>query len=215
VPVMKGRVDMAKEAPRKADHWEVKLAAFVGGQEIVFAEDENDQKQPYLVGYCSYDNPFGVAEYSSCVATADYLEAMVEYAHRIQMQAEHVRQERAERGISVEPVTRDACLTGGLGEDITGKLVVVRPEVMQRDRRTADYQYFLADGGNGCRADAIGSAVFGQTLYTGKRLRWERANILGLADLEKLPVWAKNRLKALQTEAKTETRPRKKTDMER
>lgn len=206
---------MAKEAPRKADHWEVKLAVFVGGQEIVFAEDENDPEHPYMVGNCGYENPFGIAVYSNCIGTADYLEAITEYAHRLQAQTALVHQERDERGISDEPLTRDACLSGGLGEDITGKLVIVRSDIMRPDRRTADYQYFLADGGNGCRASAIGSAVFGQNLYTGKRSRWERCDILGIADPKKLPDWAKERLQVPQTEEKMETRPKKKTDMER
>ncbi|MPM08138.1 hypothetical protein SDC9_54450 [bioreactor metagenome] len=205
---------MAKEALRKADHWEVKLAVFVGGQEIVFAEDESDLESPYMVGNCGYENPFGMAVYSSCIGTADYLEAITEYANRLQAQTELVHQERAVRGIGDESLTRDACLPGGLGEDITGKLVIIRPDIMHPDRRTADYQYFLADGGNGCRASAIGSAVFGQNLYDGKRSRWERCDILGVADPLKLPDWANERLKVLQTNEKT-TPPKKKSGPER
>ncbi|MPN43004.1 hypothetical protein SDC9_190563 [bioreactor metagenome] len=86
---------------------------------------------------------------------------------------------------------------------------------MQDDKRTADYQYFFAEYGNGCRAEALGLGVFGQNLYTGKRGRWERPDILGIADPEKLPEWAKDRLKALQPEKQTNTHPRKKTEMER
>lgn len=206
---------MEKEKPRMDDHWEVKLAVFVGGHEIVFAEDKRNPKSPYFVGDCSYDNSFGVPEYTNCIGTENFLEAVCEYAHRIQIQAELVRQERSEHGVGDEPLTQDACLSGGLGEDITGKLVVIRPDVMHPDRRTADHQYFLADGGNGCRAASIGCAVFGQNLYTGKRSRWERYDILGIADHEKLPTWAKDRLKALQSKKQTDTRPRKKTEMER
>lgn len=83
------------------EHWEVKHSIFLGGQEIVFAEDESDMKNPYFVGDCSYDNPFGLAAYTNCIGTADYLEAIGEYAQRIQTQAELVRQERSERGISM------------------------------------------------------------------------------------------------------------------
>lgn len=86
---------------------------------------------------------------------------------------------------------------------------------MHRDRRTADYQYFLADGGNGCRAEAIGRAIFGQNLYTGKRSRWERQDILGIADPQKLPDWAKERLEKLQSEKQPNTRLQKKTERER
>jgi hypothetical protein len=206
---------MAKEKPRMADHWEVKYAVCVGGHEVVFAEDQRDQKHPYFIGDCSYENPFGVPEYKNCIGTSDYLETVAEFANRIKTQAELVRQTRAERGISDLPLTRDACLSGGLGDNIEGKLVVIRPEIMQDDKRTADYQYFVAEYGNGCRAEALGLGVFGQNLYTGKRGRWERSDILGIADPEKLPEWAKDRLKALQSEKETSTRPRKKTEMER
>lgn len=206
---------MSKEKPRMVEHWEVKHAVFIGGHEIVFSEDKHDKENTYLVGYCDYDNPFNVGTYSNCIGTADYLEAMSEYTQRLQKQIEMVRQERSERGASDEPLTLDACLSGGLGENIEGKLVVIRPDIMYQDRRTADYQYFLADGGNGCRAEAIGCAVFGQNLYTSKRSRWERADILGIADLEKLPGWAKQRLESLQSEKQPDTHSRKKTEMVR
>lgn len=138
-----------------------------------------------------------------------------EFSDRIKTQAELVRQTRAERGISDEPLTRDACLPGGLDDNIAGKLVIIRPEIMQDDKRTADYQYFVAEHGNGCRAEALGLGVFGKTLYTGESGRWDRPDILGMADPEKLPDWAKERLKALHSEKQTNTRPRKKTEMER
>lgn len=206
---------MEKEKPRKADHWEVKYGLFVGGHEIVFGEDQHDPEYPYFVGDCLYNNPFGVAEYRKCIITADYLEAVIEFADRMKTQAELARQERTERGISDKPLGRDACLSGGLGSNIEGKLVVIRPEVMQRDKRTADYQYFLAEHGNGCRAEAHGLGVFGKNLYTGKPGRWERPDVMGIADPEKLPEWAKAQLESLQAEKQPETGPRKKTEMER
>jgi len=206
---------MEKDKPRMIEHWEVKQSIFLGGHEIVFAEDERNTADPYFVGDCSYDNPFGVAEYSNCIGTADYLEAVSEYTQRIQTEIKLVGQERADRRIGDEPLSTEHCLPGGLGENIAGKLVVIKPDVMHRDRRTADYQYFFADGGNGCRAEAIGSAVFGQNLYTGKRARWERADILGIAELAKLPEWAKDRLKSLRTEKQADNHTKKKTDIER
>lgn len=206
---------MEKEKTRKADHWEVKCALFVGGHEIVFGEDQHDPHYPYFVGDCLYDNPFGVPEYRKCIGTADYLEAVKEFADRIKAQTELVRQERTERGISDKPLTRDACLSGGLGDNIENKLVIIRAGVMQRDKRTADYQYFFAEHGNGCRAEAHGLGVFGKNLYTGKQGRWERPDVMGLADPEKLPEWAKARLTALQTEKQAETWPRKKAEMVR
>lgn len=202
---------MVKEKPRKVEHWEVEHAIFLGGHEIVFAEDKLDKEITYLVGDCSYDNSFGLGTYTNCIGTADYLKAVSEYAQRIQKQIELIRQERSERGVSDEPLTIKACLSGGLGENIEGKLVIIRPDVMHRDRRTADYQYFFADGGNGCRAEAIGRAVFGQNLYTGIRARWERADILGIADPDKLPEWAESKLQLLfvdkQSEARTKAKP--------
>lgn len=206
---------MTKEKPRKVEHWEVKYALFVGGHEIVFGEDQRDPKYPYFVGDCMYNNPFGVPEYRKCIGTADYLEAVTEFADRIKTQAELVRQERTERGISDKSLTRDACLPGGLGDNIEGKLVVIRPDVMQRDKRTADHQYFLAEYGNGCHAEAHGLGVFGQDLFTGNRGRWERPDVMGIADPVKLPGWAKERLKSLQSERQADTCSRKKTEMAR
>jgi hypothetical protein len=133
---------MVKDKPRMIEHWEVKQSIFLGGHEILFAEDESNKEDPYFVGDCSYDNPFGVAEYLNCIGTADYLEAVSEYTQRIQTQIQLVRQERADRGIGDGPLSIEHCLPGGLGENIAGKLVVIKPGVMHRDRRTADYQTF-------------------------------------------------------------------------
>ena len=206
---------MEKEKPRKADHWVVKYALFVGGHEIVFGEDQHDPDYPYFVGDCLYTNPFGVPEYRKCIGTADYLEAVTEFADRVKTQAEMVRQDRTERGVSDKPLTRDACLPGGLADNIEGKLVIIRPDVMQCDKRTADYQYFYAEHGNGCRAEAHGLGVFGKNLYTGTQSRWERPDVMGIADPAKLPEWAKIRLEALHAEKQAETGPRKKVEMAR
>lgn len=48
-------------------------------------------------------------------------------------------------------------------------------------------------GGFGCSPGSRGRAVYFEDLFSGKRCRWDRTDILGIADREKLPDWAKEK----------------------
>ena len=54
--------------------------------------------------------------------------------------------------------------------------------------------------------DSRGQAVFVEELYSGEVSRWERSDILGLADLNKLPDWAKEKIQARE---QARTQPKK------
>ena len=90
-----------------------------------------------------------------------------------------------------------------------GKLVVLkadrrdltaRPEVLRREYRRATCQLKLCTGGFGAYPRSRGSACFCIDLYTGKESRYERMDILGTMEPEKLPGWAKHGLLTVQQE---------------
>jgi hypothetical protein len=58
----------------------------------------------------------------------------------------------------------------------------------------------LCTGGFGCEPNSRGSACFCTNLYSGKESRYERRDILGIIDKDKLPEWAKQRLDEVQKE---------------
>ena len=87
-----------------------------------------------------------------------------------------------------------------------GKLVVLRPTSLAPEYRTADCQLGFALGGFGCTPGARGRAVYFEELYSGERCRWDITDVLGVADHNKLPEWAKERLAEYE---KKRTTPKK------
>ena len=73
-------------------------------------------------------------------------------------------------------------------------MVVIRADVLQRDKQTADYQLCRATGGFGCKPSAGGRAVFCQTVYDNREMRYDRTDVLGVIKPERVPDWAKERI---------------------
>jgi len=191
---------MDTKEKRMIENWEVKQAFRIGRTEIVLGEDASNLETPFVVSDCNTYSELGFCEYSNIIGTDDYLEAVEEYTKRITAETEHVRQERRERGVDNAPLTIGACSATGRDLDITNKLVIIKADALRAEYRGADHQYFLAESGFGCAANSRGNAVYGRNLYTGEKARWERYDVLGAAAPDKLPLWAKERLKQLQPE---------------
>ncbi len=192
---------------RMAGSYAVRSAFFINGKEIVFGIDDKE-KEPYLVAHCKYDNPFGVPEYYNCVVSDDYAEAMQTLGRRISQEAEMSLENTMRRGVS-NTLTAEDCIPGSGSGDFEGELVVIRPDCLQRDRRTADYQLCLAEGGFGCRANANGRAVYVKTIFDGRALRYERNDVLGIIRPDRIPDWTKERLEPGKAQQKPE-KPKKK-----
>jgi len=181
------------EEKRMIESYEVKNAILIGGKEIILAEDMGS-KEPYMVCNCQWDNPLGIDVYDKGVTGADYLEAMTEFLSRVSSEVQRIQDQRAERGVSNEPLTAADCIPGSKDNHYENQLVVIRPEVMVASMRTADEQLFLATSGFGCNPGARGQAVYCKNLFTGKTVRWERHDIAGIILPERVPAWAHQRL---------------------
>lgn len=185
------------EEKRMIENYEVRHSVFLGDREIVFAIDK-DAPMPYLVCDCTDMGGFGLLRYDDAIAGDDYLEQMQEFTHRLDRQMQQVREERAQRGIDPVPLGAAQCIPDGMNENLEGKVVIIKASSLRPEYATADHQLMLATGGNGCRPDARGRAVFCTNLYTGKQGRWERYDVQGVAEMSKLPQWAQNAAKKLQ-----------------
>lgn len=100
----------------------------------------------------------------------------------------------------------EACLPPS-EESLQGKLIVLRPTSLAPEYRTADCQLGFALSGFGCTPGARGRAVYFEELYSGERCRWDASDILGVANPEKIPDWAKEKLREYEqkrTEPKKE-----------
>lgn len=68
---------MENEEKRMLGDYEVKQSIHIGKKEVVFGINEAD-KYPFMVCYCTYDNPLSAAWPTEGVGTDDYLEAMID-----------------------------------------------------------------------------------------------------------------------------------------
>lgn len=195
------------EEKRMIENFEVRHSVFLGDREILFAVDK-DASLPYLVSDCTDLGGFGLLRYENAIAGDDYLEQMQVFTQRIDRQIQKVREERAKRGIDPAPLTAEHCTPDGMEKNLEGKVIVIKASSLRPEYATADHQLVLATGGNGCRPEARGRAVFCTNLYTGKCGRWERYDILGVADMSKVPEWAGKKLNKLQRKEKWEEQER-------
>jgi len=179
-----------------ADTYEIESSFIINGKEIVFGADEKADLK-YMVGFCSINPIFGFEHYHDCIGTASYAEAMQEFGQRIKEESEKALEIQKERGI-YETLTLDDCIPGSRSGDYEGEIVVIRADLLQRDKQTADYQLCRAMGGFGCKAGAGGRAVYCRTIYDNREVRYDRTDVLGIIKPERIPDWAKERIAQME-----------------
>lgn len=188
------------EEKRYIDPYEVVQSIHIGNKEVVFGVNKKEE-YPFMVCYCSYDNPLGIPWATEAVGTDDYLEAMQIFCDRVQAQIELTRAEQEVFKFDMTPFTIADCIPDKKNESIIGKVVVINAEPKRYEYQHSAYQLILAEGGNGA-SGGRGQAVFGTCLATGERSRWERYDVLGEIRPERMPEWAKEALARIQTQEK-------------
>ncbi len=185
---------------RIVDTYEIKHAIHIGDKEILFGVDERKSDCPYMVCNCSWDNPLGIEHYFNAMGSADYLEMMTEFTSRITAQLEAVIAERTKITVPMQPFKLEHCIPIDSMQNLENKVVIINPERLRPEYRTADKQLVLVTGGFGAHANSRGRAVYTTNLYSGKESRWNREDILGVVRPEYMPDWAKERLAQIQSE---------------
>ena len=188
------------EEKRYIDPYEVVQSIYIGSKEVVFGVNKKEE-YPFMVCYCSYDNPLGIPWATEAVGTDDYLEAMQIFCDRVQGQIELTRAEQEIFKFDMTPFTIADCIPDAKNESIIGKVVVINTEPKRYEYQHSAYQLILAEGGNGA-SGGRGQAVFGTCLATGERGRWERYDVLGEIRPERMPEWAKEALARIQAQEK-------------
>ena len=178
----------------------IEQSLFIGNSEVLFGVDKS-KEYPYMVCYCSYDNPLSAPWATEVVGTDDYLEAMQIFTDRVKSQIEQTRAEQAKFGFDMTPFTIEHCIPDDKGKSIVGKVVVINAEPKRYEYQHSAYQLVLADGGNGALGGR-GQAVFGTSLADGHRARWERFDVLGEIKPECMPDWARESLSKIQRQEK-------------
>ena len=190
-----------------AGDYEIIQSMMIGDKEIVLGENPKDTSGlPYMCAFCE-DNGI-VARFYDAVGGGDFCEIAQEYGQRIAKQAEETRQallnERAGLdGNSI--ITAAQCEGISSKDDLHGKVIVIKPEVLRREYRAAAHQLKLCTGGFGASPNSRGSACFCTDLRTGKESRFERRDVLGTMEPDKLPQWARDGLAAIQQAEKSKS----------
>lgn len=141
----------------------------------------------------------------------DYDYAVIDCTERLQAQIEKTEQFRSERNVPFVTLGREHCRKREDEESLAGKLIVLSPFSLAPEYRTADCQLGFATGGFGCSPGAGGRAVYFRELYSGEECRWDVGDVLGIADPDKLPGWAKDRLAAYENRRTAPKKEREET----
>ena len=188
------------EEKRMIGSYEVMQSIHIGKKEVVFGINEKEE-YPFLVCFCTCNNPLSAAWVTDAVGSDDYLEAMQIFMERVQEQIGLVKDEQEQFPFDMKPFTIDDCIPDDKSGSLVGKVVVINAKVNRYEYRRSAYQLVLVDGGHGARGGR-GQAVFGTCLADGERARWERYDVLGEIKPEKMPDWAKEALVKIKTQEK-------------
>ncbi len=194
------------EGKRMAGSYEVIQAIHIGDQEIVLGQDPgNREGAKFICAFCQKNSL--LAQYSDILGSDDYLETVELYCLRISEQISKTREQMAvptQQGIDDAPITTEMCRVVGRDVDINNQVIVISPDSLRPEYQRATCQLKLCMGGFGASPNSRGSAVYCTDLYTGRKTRFEREDVLGILEPEQLPDWAaKALLEIRQKQPKT------------
>ena len=187
------------EEKRMAGDYEVFQAISIGTKEIVMGESPNAaQDERYMCAYCTTNDIF--AQYSGVMVSDDYTEILELFQERVRDETQKLREvlSQPEReGIDDKPVTNEGFVPITYDDDIKGKVIVIRADVLKKEYRRATRQYQLCNGGFGASPHSRGSACFCTNIYNGKESRFERQDVLGIVNEALMPDWVREKLESL------------------
>lgn len=198
--------EVTQDEKEKSDHDGYKeLNKVPINSRLVVLSENPEAENRYMVCEYRWDNPLGVMDNEFTGVTNDYAEALKEFTKIVQYNVDCVISTRDTRkeldGVEAIPLTTSDCVPNGLQSNLEGKLIIIKAEVLSPEFQTADHQLKICQGGFGANPNARGNAVLCKDLYSGKESRFERSDVLGVADLAKLPEWAKIKLSEVEKSA--------------
>ena len=132
--------------------------------------------------------------YKNAIVSNEYLEIAQGYVERLGKQLAIAKEFRGKRSLPVQMLGMKHCRKRDEKESLAGSLIVLKPESLSPEYRTADCQLVIATGGFGCEPNARGRAVYVKELYSGKEYRMNIGDVLGIADYAALPDWVDGKL---------------------
>ncbi len=177
---------------RMAGDYEIIHAFHIGDKEIVIGENVNAPgNERYMCAFCEKNEILGL--YSDLWVSDDFCEIAKLYADRLSEQAEKTRAALFTpkfQGIDTTPLTKADCSPISYKDDLNGKIVVIKQEVLRQEYRRATNQIKLCTGGFGASPNSRGSACYCVDLYSRTTSRYERQDVMGSLRENQLPKWA-------------------------
>lgn len=198
------------ENKRMIGEYEVLHAISAGPIEIALGcNSEAAPGERYMCTNCS-GRGF-LTQYSETLVSDDYVEILQAFGQRITEQSVKLRAELStaeKNGIDDRPVLKDGFVPVTYEDDLNGKVIVIKPEVLKPEYQRATKQYQLCTGGFGASPNSRGSACYCTNLYSGEKARYERMDVLGIVPKEELPDWAKAGLERIEMQRNTDREER-------
>ena len=169
----------------------------IGGRDLVLAYGL--EGGAYMTFFREFSFTGGFL-YADLTISDDYLKVLRIFSRRLRKQIRRVARQR--RRVFRCVLTERHCLSDWFHKDLRGRLVILAPSGLAPEYRTSDYQLGFATGGAGCKPESTGGVVHFTELYSGNVSKWDRRNILGIADVKQLPRWAKKKLRDRTRRAK-------------
>ena len=193
---------------RMAGDYEVFASMSVGCKEIIMGENPKaEEGARYMCAYCERNSLF--EQYNEVMVSDDYVEILQLCCKRLAEEADKLKEEiDREKLVSNDVVPPDGYTLITPETDLRGQVVVIRPDVFKREYQRSTHQYQYVTGGSGSSPMGRGNSVFTEALYDGEKGRFERREMLGVTDPDKLPEWAKTAMEALKAEKKRDKEAR-------
>ena len=124
------------------------------------------------------------------------MQGEIDLAAKLHIPTIYVLDHHFEEGLKIRQSSKalgmDDCITGSDRDDYENKILVLNPEALISNCRTAENSLWVAYNGFGCTYGARGQAVYAKNLFDGREARWERTDFLGIVKPESLKKWLEN-----------------------
>lgn len=124
------------------------------------------------------------------------MQGEIDLATKLHIPTIYVLDHHIEEGLKIRQSSKalgmDDCITGSNRDDYENKILVLNPEALISNCRTAENSLWVAYNGFGCTYGARGQAVYAKNLFDGREARWERTDFLGIVKPESLKKWLEN-----------------------
>ena len=181
---------MEQVEKRMAETYEIIHAMHIGDREIVIGEWNNAPTgERFMCAVCKQNELFAL--YEQVMLSDEFTHIVKLYGDRVSAQAEKTIAETERHGLTPDDnriYTNNDCEPVG-EQDLNGKVVVIRSDVLRREYQDALHQIRICTGGFGANPNARGRACYCRNLLNEQEEKFYRSDILGILPSEKQPEW--------------------------